>query len=45
MCIRDSASTAAKRAMQQAGATAILTKPIHVPTFLAFLDQHLPEPA
>ena len=45
LMITADASTAAKRAMQQAGATAILTKPIHVPTFLAFLDQHLPEPA
>ncbi|PZW45249.1 MULTISPECIES: ATP-binding protein [unclassified Pseudomonas] len=45
LMITADASTAARRAMQQAGATAILTKPIHVPTFLAFLDQHLPEPA
>lgn len=45
LMITADATTAARRAMQQAGATAILTKPIHVPTFLAFLDQHLPEPA
>ncbi|SDH19378.1 PAS domain S-box-containing protein [Pseudomonas flavescens] len=45
LMITADASTASRRAMQQAGATAILTKPIHVPTFLAFLDQHLPEPA
>ncbi|KPX70816.1 Sensory box histidine kinase/response regulator [Pseudomonas amygdali pv. lachrymans] len=30
--------------LKQAGATAILTKPIQVPVFLALLDQYLPEP-
>jgi PAS domain S-box-containing protein len=38
-------SASGERALRDAGATAILTKPIHIPTFLALLDQHLPEPA
>ncbi len=31
-------------ALCKAGATAVLTKPIHIPSFLAHLDQYLPEP-
>ena len=31
-------------ALRKAGATAVLTKPIHIPSFLAHLDQYLPEP-
>ena len=31
--------------LRAAGASAILTKPLHIQAFLARLDQHLPEPA
>ncbi len=37
-------SDKAHRELKQAGATAILIKPIQVPVFLALLDQYLPEP-
>lgn len=30
--------------LRDAGATAVLSKPIHVPSFLAHLDQYFPEP-
>ncbi|RMS13812.1 hypothetical protein ALP75_204408 [Pseudomonas syringae pv. actinidiae] len=38
------ASANAQRELKEAGATAILIKPIQVPVFLALLDQYLPEP-
>ncbi len=38
------ASDACRNTLQAAGATAILVKPLHVPGFLAYLDQYLPEP-
>ena len=34
-------SASTRRDLQQAGATAVLSKPLHVPTFLAALRQHL----
>ncbi|AUG07607.1 ATP-binding protein [Pseudomonas sp. S09G 359] len=34
-----------RQALHDAGATAILNKPINVPAFLAHLDQYFPEPA
>jgi len=34
-------SAGTRRDLQQAGATAVLSKPLHVPTFLAALRQHL----
>ncbi|KPW84235.1 Sensory box histidine kinase/response regulator, partial [Pseudomonas congelans] len=37
-------SDKAHRELKQAGATAIVIKPIQVPVFLALLDQYLPEP-
>jgi PAS domain S-box-containing protein len=33
-----------QRTLREAGATAILTKPMNIPAFLAHLEQHLPEP-
>jgi DNA-binding response OmpR family regulator len=39
------ASDVTRLALCNAGATAVLTKPIHIPSFLAHLDQYLPEPA
>lgn len=45
LMITADASALTHRALLQAGATAILTKPIHIPAFLAHLEQHLPEPA
>ncbi|WP_017905808.1 ATP-binding protein [Pseudomonas asplenii] len=38
------ASEATRQALCEAGATAVLGKPIHIPSFLAHLDQHLAEP-
>ncbi|MBC3364188.1 ATP-binding protein [Pseudomonas sp. SWRI154] len=38
-------SALAHRALQDAGATAILTKPIHIQAFLGHLERYLPEPA
>ncbi|RMS14172.1 Sensory box histidine kinase/response regulator [Pseudomonas coronafaciens pv. coronafaciens] len=37
-------SDSTQRELKNAGATAILIKPIQVPVFLALLDQYLPEP-
>ncbi|WNW10843.1 ATP-binding protein [Pseudomonas sp. DTU_2021_1001937_2_SI_NGA_ILE_001] len=37
------ASEATHQALRDAGATAILTKPLNIPAFLTYLDQHLPE--
>ncbi|MFJ4143743.1 ATP-binding protein [Pseudomonas sp. NPDC089734] len=45
LMISADASDGTLRELRQAGATAILTKPIQVPAFLAHLDQYLPEPA
>ncbi|MBP1124254.1 MULTISPECIES: ATP-binding protein [Pseudomonas] len=39
------ASDLTRTALQHAGATAVLNKPINVPAFLAHLDQYFPEPA
>ncbi|AZF53051.1 Sensory box histidine kinase/response regulator [Pseudomonas sp. R4-34-07] len=39
------ASDVTRQALLQAGATAVLNKPINVPGFLAHLDQAFPEPA
>ncbi|QIH09525.1 MULTISPECIES: ATP-binding protein [unclassified Pseudomonas] len=44
LMITADASQATHRALREAGATAILTKPIHVPVFLAHLETCLPEP-
>ncbi|UUQ64936.1 ATP-binding protein [Pseudomonas fuscovaginae UPB0736] len=38
-------SEATRQALCEAGATAVLGKPIHIPSFLAHLDQYLAEPA
>lgn len=38
------ASEATRQALCEAGATAVLGKPIHIPSFLAYLDQYLAEP-
>lgn len=45
LMITADASDVTHLALLEAGATAVLTKPIHIPSFLAHLDQHLPEPA
>ncbi|MCV4341472.1 ATP-binding protein [Pseudomonas capsici] len=45
LMITADASDKTHRELRQAGATAILTKPIQVPAFLAHLDQYLPEPS
>ena len=37
------ASDVTRLALCNAGATAVLTKPIHIPSFLAHLDQYLPQ--
>ncbi|MCQ9426619.1 ATP-binding protein [Pseudomonas sp. LJDD11] len=39
------ASDLTQSALRAAGASAILTKPLHIPAFLDHLDLHLPEPA
>ncbi|NVL44793.1 response regulator, partial [Pseudomonas syringae pv. actinidiae] len=44
LMITADASANAQRELKEAGATAILIKPIQVPVFLALLDQYLPEP-
>lgn len=44
LMITADASVNTQRELKQAGATAILIKPIQVPVFLALLDQYLPEP-
>jgi CheY-like chemotaxis protein/anti-sigma regulatory factor (Ser/Thr protein kinase) len=44
LMITADASDLTHHALLEAGATAVLTKPIHIPSFLAHLDQHLPEP-
>jgi CheY-like chemotaxis protein len=38
------ASDITRQALNDAGATAVLNKPINVPAFLAHLDQYFPEP-
>ncbi|WP_411380326.1 ATP-binding protein [Pseudomonas sp. MPB26] len=43
MIIAD-ASDLTRQALQDAGATAVLSKPINIPAFLAHLDQYFPEP-
>jgi CheY-like chemotaxis protein len=45
LMITADASDLTHRALQDAGATAILTKPIHIQAFLAHLERYLPEPA
>ncbi|RON25318.1 ATP-binding protein [Pseudomonas lini] len=44
LMITADASDLTHLALLEAGATAVLTKPINIPSFLAHLDQHLPEP-
>lgn len=44
LMITADASEPTQRALHEAGATAILTKPIHIPVFLAHLDACLAEP-
>ncbi|MCF5052620.1 PAS domain S-box protein [Pseudomonas syringae] len=44
LMITADASEVTRQALQDAGATAILNKPINVPAFLAHLDQYFPEP-
>ncbi|MFJ2484827.1 ATP-binding protein [Pseudomonas sp. NPDC087639] len=44
LMITADASEITRDSLSEAGATAILTKPIHVPTLFAHLDRHLPEP-
>lgn len=44
LMITADASDLTRQALRKAGATAVLTKPIHVPSFLAHLDQYFPEP-
>ncbi|SDR25066.1 PAS domain S-box-containing protein [Pseudomonas grimontii] len=45
LMITADASDLTRQALQEAGATAVLNKPINVPAFLAHLDQAFPEPA
>lgn len=45
LMITADASDLTRLALSDAGATAVLTKPIHIPSFLAHLDQYFPEPA
>lgn len=45
LMITADASEPTRRALSEAGATAILTKPIPIPAFLAHLQTYLPEPA
>jgi CheY-like chemotaxis protein len=45
LMITADASDPTRRALQDAGATAVLSKPINIPAFLAHLDQYFPEPA
>ena len=44
LMITADASDLTGQTLRKAGATAVLTKPIHVPSFLAYLDQYFPEP-
>ncbi|AHG40380.1 histidine kinase [Pseudomonas syringae CC1557] len=44
LMITADASDSTQRELKNAGATAVLTKPIQVPVFLALLDHYLPEP-
>ncbi|KAA6171600.1 PAS domain S-box protein [Pseudomonas marginalis] len=44
LMITADASDLTRRALSDAGATAVLTKPIHIPSFLTHLDQYFPEP-
>ena len=44
LMITADASTLTRLALQDAGATAVLSKPINVPSFLAHLDHCFPEP-
>ena len=41
LLITADASAGTQRSLLAAGATAVLSKPLHVPTFLATLRQHL----
>lgn len=43
LMITADASDLTRLALSDAGATAVLTKPIHIPSFLAHLDQYFPE--
>jgi signal transduction histidine kinase len=45
LMITADASDLTHRALHEAGATAILTKPIHIQAFLGHLERYLPEPA
>ncbi|TKJ73077.1 histidine kinase [Pseudomonas sp. CFBP13509] len=45
LMITADASDLTRQTLQEAGATAVLNKPINVPAFLAHLDQAFPEPA
>ncbi|QHA82894.1 PAS domain S-box protein [Pseudomonas mediterranea] len=45
LMITADASDLTRRVLQDAGATAVLTKPIHIQAFLAHLERYLPEPA
>ena len=45
LMITADASDLTHRALRDAGATAILTKPIHIQAFLGHLEHYLPEPA
>ena len=44
LMITADASERTQQALLDAGATAVLTKPLHIPAFLSHLDRHLPEP-
>ncbi|PHN27220.1 ATP-binding protein [Pseudomonas sp. ICMP 460] len=44
LMITADASDVTREALHNAGATAVLNKPINVPAFLAHLDQYFPEP-
>ncbi|NWA25398.1 PAS domain S-box protein [Pseudomonas gingeri] len=45
LMITADASDLTRQALCEAGAAAVLSKPIHIPSFLAHLDQYFPEPA
>ncbi|MGA9705689.1 ATP-binding protein [Pseudomonas sp.] len=45
LMITADASDLTRQALHDAGATAVLNKPINVPAFLAHLEQYFPEPA
>lgn len=44
LMITADASDLTRQALCEAGAAAVLSKPIHIPSFLAHLDQYFPEP-